>query len=88
MASIRFRHVFGGSLFVRLSNAHLTGTSRLFPNRSTTLAIGPEQHPVVWTPILQSESEGPAFIFRAARLLQAAFFKASFPRRRGAPSSA
>ncbi len=24
---------------------------------------------MVWTPILQSESEGPSFIFRAARLL-------------------
>src|SRR5258708_302655 len=40
-----------------------------FPESLTTLAIGPAQHPVVWTPVLQPESEGPSLISHAARLL-------------------
>jgi hypothetical protein len=42
---------------------------------------------VVWTLALQPESEGPSLISCAAWLLQAAI-TASFPRLRGAQSSA
>ncbi len=73
--------------FVRLPGAHLTGSSRLFPNRSPLRPLGPAQHPVVWTPVLQPESEGPSLISHAARLLPVGR-AASFLRRRGAPSSA
>jgi len=38
----------------------------------TTPAIVPEQLAVVWTPILQSESEGPALISCAAGCLEQA----------------
>src|SRR5258708_16839541 len=55
--------------FVRLPSAHLTGSSRLFPNRSPPWPLGPAQHPVVWTPVLQPESEGPSLISHVARLL-------------------
>ena len=51
-------------------------------------AIGPEQLPVVWTLTLQPESEGPNLISCAARLLQLTMLLVSFPRRRGAQSSA
>jgi hypothetical protein len=58
----RFTHV-------RLPSAHLTGFFPPFPGSLTTLAIGPAQQPVVWTLALQPESEGPALISCAARLL-------------------
>jgi len=38
MVSICFRHVIGFTL-VRLPSAHLTGSSRLFRNRSPTLRV-------------------------------------------------
>jgi len=51
----------------------------------TTLAIGPEQHPVVWTLGLHPESEGPTLISRAARLLRVGIYiTASSLLRRGA----
>ena len=39
-----------------------------FPNTLTTPAIGPEQLPAVWAPVLQPEPEGPALISHAAWL--------------------
>ncbi len=39
-----------------------------FPGSLTTRTIGPEQQPVVWTPGLHPESEGPTLISRAAKL--------------------
>src|SRR5262249_28035651 len=71
---------------VRLSSAHLTGCPA-FSESLPTPAVVPEQHPVVWTPVLQPESEGPALISRAARLLQGAITASSL-RLRGARSSA
>src|SRR5208282_1570215 len=41
-----------------------------FPQRSTTPAVVPAQLAGVWTLILQSGSEGPTLISRAARLLR------------------
>jgi hypothetical protein len=54
---------------VRLTSAHLTGYPA-FSATLTTLAIVPRQLTVVWTLILQSESEGPTLISCAARLLR------------------
>jgi hypothetical protein len=69
---------------VRLASAHLTGCPA-FSATLTTLAIVPKQLAVVWTLILQSESEGPSLISCAARLLRfGLYIRASSPRRRGA----
>ena len=64
--------------FDRSSAVHSRSSSRRspdglvppFPRSLTTPAIGPEQHPVVWTPVLQPGSEGPSLISCAARLLR------------------
>jgi hypothetical protein len=53
--------------FVRLPDSHLTGLSPPFPETLTTPVIGPTQLPVVWTLILQPESEGPTLISCAAQ---------------------
>ncbi|HEX5864381.1 MAG TPA: hypothetical protein VF014_09025, partial [Casimicrobiaceae bacterium] len=55
---------------VRLPETHLTGSLPPFPATLTTPAIVPEQLAVVWTLILQSESEGPTLISCAAKLLK------------------
>jgi hypothetical protein len=47
----------------RSSSQHSpNGVCPVFPVSLTTPAIGPEQHPVVWTLALQPESEGPTLI--------------------------
>ena len=55
---------------VRLPSSTPDGFSPAFSATLTTPAIGPAQLPVVWTLTLQSESEGPALISCAARLLR------------------
>src|SRR5439155_26404627 len=68
MTSLLFRHVVNGSLAFVFPAL----TCRVHPAfyvSLTTPAIGPEQHPVVWTLVLQPESEGPAPIPPAAQLL-------------------
>ncbi len=73
--------------FIRLPDSHLTGLSPPFPETLTTPVIGPTQLSVVWTPVLQPESEGPTLIFYAAKLLSVDH-SVSLPRLRGAQSSA
>jgi hypothetical protein len=55
---------------VRLPATHLTGFLPPFPATLTTPTIESEQLAVVWTLILQSESEGPTLIACAAKLLE------------------
>ena len=52
---------------VRLTSAHLTGVIPAFSATLTTPTLRPEQLAVVWTLVLQPESEGPALISCAAR---------------------
>jgi len=65
---------------VRLPSAHLTGCPA-FSATLTTPAIEPAQLAVVWTPILQSEPEGPALISCAARLLRVGLITSEPPLR-------
>src|SRR5580700_1066951 len=71
------RHLYA---FDTSSAVHFRSSSRRapdgfippFPDTLTTPAIGPEQLPVAWTPVLQPESEGPVLISHAASCFNSA----------------
>jgi hypothetical protein len=56
--------------FEKIIDVQHPGSLPPFPATLTTPAIVPAQLAVVWTLILQSESEGPALISCAAKLLK------------------
>ena len=59
-----------------------------FSNSFTTRPIGDEQQLVVWTQVLQPESEGPPLITCVACSLELATYKPPLSELRGTPETA